>query len=95
MSAAVHQGQGQPTNVALPSEKTQAQKEVETPIPEIIEERRKDSDGRILVNRFHRGKLLGKVRGVLYLLMNHQRLASSDSLTIAFRQPPISNFSRD
>ena len=31
-------------------------------IPDIIEERRKDSEGRIFSNRYLRGKLLGKVR---------------------------------
>jgi hypothetical protein len=30
-------------------------------IPDIIEERRKDSEGRIVSNRYLRGKLLGKV----------------------------------
>lgn len=33
-----------------------------TPIPEIVEERRKDAEGRyVVVNRYTRGKLLGKV----------------------------------
>ena len=31
-------------------------------IPDVIEERRKDSEGRIVSNRYLRGKLLGKVR---------------------------------
>jgi hypothetical protein len=31
-------------------------------IPEIIEERRKRSDGKIVCNRYATGKLLGKVR---------------------------------
>lgn len=30
-------------------------------IPDIIEERRKDSEGRITINKFCTGKLLGKV----------------------------------
>ena len=30
-------------------------------IPEFIEERRKDSEGRITINKFSIGKLLGKV----------------------------------
>jgi len=30
-------------------------------IPDVIEERRKDSEGRIVSNRYLRGKLLGKV----------------------------------
>ncbi len=30
-------------------------------IPDIIEERRKDAEGRIVSNRYLRGKLLGKV----------------------------------
>jgi len=34
---------------------------VEEHIPEIIEERRKDAEGRILAYRYARGKLLGKV----------------------------------
>ena len=31
-------------------------------IPDIIEERRKDSEGRITINKFCTGKLLGKVK---------------------------------
>lgn len=34
---------------------------VEAIIPEMIEERRKDSEGRIVINQFMRGKMLGKV----------------------------------
>ncbi len=33
----------------------------EIPIPEMIEERRKDSEGRVISNKYLRGKLLGKV----------------------------------
>jgi len=34
---------------------------VEEYIPEVIEERRRDSEGRVLAFRYARGKLLGKV----------------------------------
>jgi len=37
------------------------EKAPEVPIPEMIEERRKDSEGRIVSNKYLRGKLLGKV----------------------------------
>jgi hypothetical protein len=37
-------------------------KVVEEYIPDIIEERRKDSEGRSVTNQYVRGKLLGKVR---------------------------------
>ena len=30
-------------------------------VPDIIEERRKDSEGRLIINKFACGKLLGKV----------------------------------
>lgn len=33
----------------------------ETPIPDIIEERRKDSEGRVCSYKYLRGKMLGKV----------------------------------
>lgn len=33
----------------------------ETPIPDIIEERRKDAEGRVCSYKYLRGKLLGKV----------------------------------
>lgn len=33
-------------------------------LPDTVEERRKDSDGRITINRFLTGKLLGKVNYV-------------------------------
>ena len=35
-------------------------------IPEIIEERRKDAEGRILCFRYQRGKLLGKVSLIVF-----------------------------
>lgn len=40
----------------------EAQKLVEDFIPDIIEEIRKDSEGRTVTNQYARGKLLGKVR---------------------------------
>jgi hypothetical protein len=39
-------------------------------LPDIVEERRKDSDGRISVNRFTTGKLLGKVKHLFVILIN-------------------------
>ena len=45
----------------------EAPKVVEEYIPDIIEERRKDSEGRTVTNQFVRGKLLGKVRSKVYL----------------------------
>jgi hypothetical protein len=39
-------------------------------LPDIVEERRKDSDGRITVNRFTTGKLLGKVKPSFVILIN-------------------------
>lgn len=40
-------------------------------IPEFIEERRKDSEGRITVNKFSIGKLLGKVESQPRILTNY------------------------
>ena len=37
-------------------------------IPEIIEERRRDSEGRTITNKYVRGKLLGKVNVISILL---------------------------
>ena len=37
-------------------------------IPEIIEERRRDSEGRTITNKYVRGKLLGKVNIISILL---------------------------
>jgi hypothetical protein len=54
MAAAVHHGV-EPTK--MPSAEDPAQL-----IPEVIEERRKDSEGRTVVTKYARGKLLGKVR---------------------------------
>lgn len=35
---------------------------IEAPIPEVVEEKRKDSNGRVVViNRYTRGNMLGKV----------------------------------
>lgn len=39
-------------------------------LPDIVEERRKDSEGRITVNRFSTGKLLGKVKRSFATLIN-------------------------
>jgi len=54
--------------VAVPvqSHTTQNQKDLSgtdqsANIPDIIEEKRKDAEGRIVVNRYLKGKLLGKV----------------------------------
>ena len=35
-------------------------------LPDVIEERRKDGDGRILINKFATGKLLGKVNSIAH-----------------------------
>ena len=40
---------------------SQDQKESNIIIPEIIEENREDTEGRIVCNKYIRGKLLGKV----------------------------------
>jgi hypothetical protein len=48
-------------NPAQCSSKTEKVQPPEEHIPDIIEERRKDSEGRIISNRYLRGKLLGKV----------------------------------
>jgi hypothetical protein len=34
-------------------------------IPDVIEERKKDSEGRLLVTKYARGRLLGKVRSTI------------------------------
>ena len=39
----------------------QADKEPPLNIPEVIEEHRKDAEGKVTVHRYMRGKLLGKV----------------------------------
>ncbi len=49
------------SNPAQCSSKTEKVQPPEEHIPDIIEERRKDSEGRIISNRYLRGKLLGKV----------------------------------
>lgn len=36
-------------------------------IPEVIEERRRDSEGRTISNKYIRGKLLGKVYTYIYI----------------------------
>ena len=52
---------GVPTSI-VPNAKPEVVKPVEAPIPDLIEERRKDADGRVVViNRYLRGNLLGKV----------------------------------
>ena len=36
-------------------------------IPDIIEERRKDAEGRITINKYFTGKLLGKVAHLVFM----------------------------
>ena len=50
------------------------QEPVDAGIPDIIEERRKDAEGRVLSFKYLRGKLLGKVR--------HHRISINTSLFI-------------
>jgi hypothetical protein len=50
-----------PVGVA-PTGTAKAPEKPEEVIPEMIEERRKDGEGRVGVYRYMRGKLLGKVR---------------------------------
>ena len=50
----------------IPNHTTQNQKDLsgadnQSAIPDIIEEKRKDAEGRTIVNRYLKGKLLGKV----------------------------------
>jgi len=59
---------GPPSSSAAPMQNKK--EDNSTPIPEIVEERRKDADGRyVVVNRYTRGKLLGKVsdNSLLYI----------------------------
>ena len=52
------------------AESSKTNKEEMAPIPEIVEEKRKDAEGRyVVVNRYIRGKLLGKVSISILLLL--------------------------
>ena len=51
-----------PVGGVAPTGTAKAPEKPEEAIPEVIEERRKDSEGRVGVYRYMRGKLLGKVR---------------------------------
>lgn len=62
MATAMHHGEHRNT-ADVPKEKEKAPEY----IPDIIEERRKDSEGRITLNKFACGKLLGKVK-TLYII---------------------------
>ena len=53
---------GTPAELCARPTSAEAQKEVVEYIPDIIEERRKDSEGRTITTQYARGKLLGKVR---------------------------------
>ena len=48
-------------NKNFPTSKSLEQKEAPVNIPEILDEQRKDSDGKSITYRYVRGKLLGKV----------------------------------
>ena len=80
---AVAPGNGGPIANDTQRQQSQKKEEPETVIPEFIDERRKDSEGRITVQRFHRGKLLGKVRNHLNTPCDSQRLPAAGSLEIA------------
>lgn len=58
MTTAVHHHHNDHRGAPDPSMKEKEKAEI---IPEFIEDRRKDSEGRITINRFSIGKLLGKV----------------------------------
>ena len=60
------------SNPAQCSSKTEKVQPPEEHIPDIIEERRKDSEGRIVSNRYLRGKLLGKVCFKLLISLRYQ-----------------------
>ena len=53
---------GTPAEVGARPSSAEVQKEVAEYIPDIIEERRKDAEGRTITTQYARGKLLGKVR---------------------------------
>ena len=60
-TATVDKRNGAPNSNAAAT-KAEVVKPVEAPIPDLIEERKKDVDGRVVViNRYLRGNLLGKV----------------------------------
>lgn len=54
MATAVHHNDHRATSEAVSKDQAEG-------IPDIIEEKRKDGDGRITITKYARGKLLGKV----------------------------------
>ena len=68
-SVGVHSQQAAPS--ARDKSKTA---EPEAIIPDIIEERRKDAEGRVITNTFTRGKMLGKVKLIKLKFMHSPHL---------------------
>jgi hypothetical protein len=64
MATAVHHNDHRATSEAVSKDQAEY-------IPDIIEEKRKDGDGRITITKYARGKLLGKVlritRSILFI----------------------------